>query len=170
MVDGGTLPQQAHYSVTSNLVAGLPPMIGTTRTEDTQNMPIEDASADNVTFTEIADAVRFLFGANEDRIEKVYVEPHPGFSLSETPSLIRSDWPARVFRFRSRSRRRFRVRRRMSIVWTGVPTIVGELDVPACNRHPLCARDLRCVGFAKRQAEEGRRNAAQISEAWMAFA
>ena len=171
VVDGVTLPQQPFWNGASDLVANIPLMIGSTGTEMTEYMLDIDPNLGGVTHAGIADSIRFLFGGDADRIAADYIAHHPGLSGWETLSLIRSDWPTRLFSLRIADAKAAQP----------APVHMYRMDWRTTERHgllmsphaidiPFALNTVGAPDLQTGQLGEQHRMAEQMSRAWIAFA
>ena len=170
-VDGEHLPQHPFWFGASPWTADVPLLTGSTRTEMAAYNLADDPDAYKMSYEQIGPRLRPLFGDDAERIATGYRQRHPAASPWEVYSLIKSDWPTRLFTLRiadAKSRQR------------GAPVHVYRMDWTTNERGGLLmsphaidipfALDTVHALKGVTQLEERRRMADQMSRAWSAFA
>jgi len=97
VVDGVVLPQHPFDPVAPGISAGVPLLIGTTRTEMTLNTLVEDPTADRMDEQGLHTRLIGLLGHDTERVVKAYRDHHPAASPWELYALITADWPTRLY-------------------------------------------------------------------------
>jgi para-nitrobenzyl esterase len=97
VVDGVIVPQHPFAPVAAAASAGVPLLIGSTRTEMTLNTLVEDPTADRMDEQGLQARLTELFGLATERIIASYREHHPAASIWELYGLITADWPTRLY-------------------------------------------------------------------------
>ena len=87
-MDGKIVPQHPFHPVASAVSAGVPVMLGSTRTELTSSARVEDFS---MTDAAMRSRVRTLLGTHADRVLDVYGRANPGATPADLYFLIASD-------------------------------------------------------------------------------
>jgi para-nitrobenzyl esterase len=172
VVDGVNLPQEPFWYGAPESSARVPLLIGSTRTEMTEYTLDSDPEASRMDYGQIEAKLARLFGADASGIVSGYRQRHPGASAWEVYSLILSDWPTRLFSIRIADAK---VRQGMA------PVFVYRMDWKTLERDgllmsphaidiPFALDTTDAEPGAVSQSDERRHMAAQMSEAWIAFA
>jgi para-nitrobenzyl esterase len=172
VVDGVNLPQEPFWYRAPAYSAGVPLLIGTTRTEMTEYTLDRDPNAFRLDYGQVAAQLAALFGPDAPEIVAGYRRRHPGASSWEVYSLILSDWPTRLFSIHIADAK---------VRQDRAPVFVYRMDWKTLERDGLLmsphAIDIQfaldttdAVPGEVAQLDERRHMADQMSEAWIAFA
>jgi len=97
VADGVVLPQHPFDPVAPRVSAGVPLLIGTTRTEMTLNTLDQDPTADRMDEQSLQTRLAGLLGHDTERVIKAYRDHHRAASPWELYALITADWPTRLY-------------------------------------------------------------------------
>ena len=97
VVDGTNLPHHPFFGSAPRATAGVPLIIGTTRTEMTLNTLIDDPNAWKMGGQGLHSNLSTLFGSETDGVIHAYQGHHPRASAWELYGLITADWPTRLY-------------------------------------------------------------------------
>ncbi len=97
VVDGVHLPQQPFWHKAPEFSRHIPLIIGSTRTEMTEYTLAEHPDAASMDFTGAVEMLKPIFAEDTEMLVNHYRQDHPDASAWEVFSLIKSDWPTRLY-------------------------------------------------------------------------
>jgi para-nitrobenzyl esterase len=168
-VDGRIVPQHPFHPVASAVSAGVPVMLGSTRTELTSSAGVEDFSMTDVA---MRSRVRTLLGTHADRVLEVYGRANPGATPSDLYFLIASDhrYSGPVMKIAER-----RAALKGGPVYLyyfrwETPVDGGRLKSPHTIEIPFAFDNVDAAARLTGSGPDAKALADRVSDAWIAFA
>jgi para-nitrobenzyl esterase len=168
-MDGRIVPQHPFHPVASAVSAGVPLMLGSTRTELTSSANAEDFSMSDAAMRA---RVRTLLGTHADRALDVYGRANPGATPSDLYFLIASD-----YRY---SGPVMKIAERRAALGAGpvylyyfrweTPVDGGRLKSPHTIEIPFAFDNVDAAARLTGGGAEAKALADRVSDAWIAFA
>ena len=168
-MDGRIVAQHPFHPAASQVSAGVPVMLGSTRTELTSSAAAEDFSMSDATMRA---RVRTLLGAHADRALDVYARANPGASPADLYFLIASD-----HRY---SGPVMKIAERRAALGAGpvylyyfrweTPVDGGRLKSPHTIEIPFAFDNIQAASRLTGGGAEAQALADRVSDAWIAFA
>lgn len=167
-VDGRAVPQHPFHPVASDVSAGVPVMLGSTRTELTSG-----AAAEMFSLSESAmmERVRTLLGESASRVVEAYQQANPGAAPSDIYFLIASDnrYGAPVMKIAERRAALGKGPVFLYYFRWESPVDGGRLKSPHTIEIPFAFHNLKASRLTSSSAEAPAL-ADKVSDAWLAFA
>jgi para-nitrobenzyl esterase len=168
-VDGRILPQHPYHPTASPVMADVPVMLGSTRTELTQSA---DEAAFSLTEDGMQRRVRTLLGEHADSTLAVYRKANPGATPSDLYFLIASDYrytgPAMKIAERRAALRRGPVY--LYYFRWETPVQGGRLRSPHTIEIPFAFDNVQAATRLTGGGPAAMALADRVSDAWIAFA
>jgi para-nitrobenzyl esterase len=172
VVDRVILPQHPFAPVAPSVSAGVPLLIGTTRTEMTLNTLVDDPTADRMDEQGLGARLTGLLGHDTERVITAYRNHHLAASPWELYALITADWPTRLYSIWM-AQAKARVQRAPVYMYRTdwrTPVANGRLLSPHAIDLSWVLDDTPFSSSFDGGGPEVERLARQMSDAWVAFA
>jgi para-nitrobenzyl esterase len=168
-VNGTSVPQHPFYPVASEVSAGVPLMLGHTRTEMTLQSPADAFSLDE---DGMRGRVRNLIGDNANRVIDTYRRLNPGSTPSDIYFLIASDYRygAPVMKIAERRAALDKAPVYLYYFRWETPVQGGRLKSPHTIEIPFAFDNVKISANLTGGGPEAMALADKVSDAWIAFA